>query len=284
MSVITARPDLSSGAYRVWQRNRDAMMRNWMTEFLGISVEPFIVIFALGLALGRFVELESGEEYVEFLAPGLLALFPMFAAVFECAWSSYMRLEIQGTHKAIIATPVSVDDVITREVMWGTSKAVLNAVYILLVAIMLNPWLHMIDSPWALMLVPLAVVPRRLFSCISICFASIARAMSQFSYFFNLVINPMFWFGGAFFPFEEMPQWVQVVGWFIPLSHIVNLYRGFIEGSFEASMLVDFVWLLVVTAFFYCLALVGMSHRLIQYSRVCLKDDQAAIDLTGPGR
>jgi len=264
MSVISARPDISMGAYRVWQRNRDAMMRNWLTEFLGVSVEPFIVIFALGLALGRFVELDSGEPYVEFLAPGLLALFPMFAAVFECAWSSYMRLEIQGTFRAIVATPVSVDDVITGEVLWGTSRAVLNAVYILIVAVALNPWLHMIDSPWAVMLIPLSVLPGLLFSCISICFASIARAMSQFSYFFNLVINPMFWFGGAFFPFDEMPGWVQTVGWFIPLSHIVNLYRGFIKGNIESGMLADFAWLVVATAFFYWLALVGMRKRLIQ--------------------
>ena len=240
------------------------MLRQWPTEFLGISVEPFIVIFALGLGLGRFVELESGEDYVEFLAPGLLALFPMFAAVFECAWNSYMRLEVNKTHHSIIVTPVSVDDVITGEVLWGTSRSVLNATYILVVALLLNPWLHMIDSPWAVALVPLAVVPGLLFSCISICFASVARAMSQFSYFFNLIINPMFWFGGAFFPFEEMPEWVQVVGWFIPLSHVVELYRAFIEGHFEAGLLVNLAWLLVATAFFYLLALVGMRRRLIQ--------------------
>ena len=88
MTAFALTPDISFGAFRVWQRNRDATLRNWKTEFLGIAIEPFAIILALGLALGQFVELDSGEKYVEFLAPGLLALFPMFAATFECAWGS----------------------------------------------------------------------------------------------------------------------------------------------------------------------------------------------------
>ena len=200
MTAFALTPDISWGAVRVWQRNRDATLRNWKTEFLGIAVEPFAIILALGLALGQFVELDSGEKYVEFLTPGLLALFPMFAATFECAWGSYMRLEVQGTYESIIATPISVDDVITGEILWGTTRALVNGTYILIVASILNPWLHMVDSPWAILAVPVGVLPGLLFSSISICFASIARAMSHFAYFFNLVINPLFWFGGAFFP------------------------------------------------------------------------------------
>ncbi|MYK25447.1 MAG: ABC transporter permease, partial [Dehalococcoidia bacterium] len=71
MTAFALTPDVSFGAYRVWQRNRDATLRNWKTEFLGIAIEPFAIILALGLALGQFVELDSGEKYVEFLAPGL---------------------------------------------------------------------------------------------------------------------------------------------------------------------------------------------------------------------
>ena len=213
---------------------------------------------------GRFVELESGEKYVQFLAPGLLALFPMFAATFECAWGSYVRLAMQGTYESIIATPISVDDVITGEILWGTTRALVNGTYILIVALILNPWLHMVDSPWAVLVVPVGVLPGLLFSSISISFAAIARAMSHFAYFFTLVINPMFWFGGAFFPFDELPRWVQIVGFFVPLKHVVDIYRGLINGEFEWSMLGSLAWLAVVTVGFYAVAITLMRRRLIQ--------------------
>ena len=145
------------------------------------------------------MELENGQEYVAFLTPGLLAMFPMFTAVFECAWNSYLRLD-QGTYRAILATPASIDDIITGEILWGATRSTVNAAYILLVAMLLTPWLGMVGSPWAILCVPVAVLPGIFFSAMSILFASVAKAMSQFGYFFNLVINPMFWFGGAFFP------------------------------------------------------------------------------------
>ncbi|MCC7365382.1 MAG: ABC transporter permease [Dehalococcoidia bacterium] len=264
MTVFAAsRPDLSSGAYRVWQRNRDVLLRLWKSEFLAQLIEPVIVILALGIGLGQFVELESGEEYVTFLAPGLLAMFPMFSAVFECAWGSYVRLEMQGTYKAIMATPVSVDDIITGEILWGTTRSMVNGAYILLVAAVLSPWLPMVESPWAILVVPLGALPGVLFSSVSIAFASIARAMSQFSYFFNLVINPMFWFGGAFFPFAELPQWAQVLGWFIPLTHVVEMYRDLLQGTPGWGTIGHFAWLLVATALFYLVALTSMRRRLV---------------------
>lgn len=264
MSAFAIRPDLSLGAYRVWQRNRDVLLRLWKSEFVAQLLEPVFVILALGIGLGQFVELTNGQDYVEFLAPGLLAMFPMFAAVFECAWGSYVKLEMQGTYRAVVATPVSVDDVITGEILWGTTRSVVNAAYILLVAAVLSPWLPMVSSPWAVLVVPAAVLPGVLFSAISICFASVARAMSQFSYFFNLVVNPMFWFGGAFFPFDQLPAWAQVLGWFIPLTHAVNLYRGLLGGHMHASMVIDLAWLAVASGFFYWLALVGMRRRLVE--------------------
>jgi lipooligosaccharide transport system permease protein len=263
LTAFATTPDISIGAYRVWQRNRDVLPQLWRSELVGNLLEPVFVIFALGLGLGQFVKLGSGQDYVVFLGPGLLAMFHMFACVFECAWGSYVKLEMQGTYRAVIATPVSVDDVITGEILWGMTRSLINAAYILVVATALTPWLHMVESPLAILIVPVAVIPGLLFSAISICFASIARAMSQFSYFFNLVVNPMFWFGGAFFPFDELPRWAQVAGWFIPLTHAVNLYRGLINGHLHASMFVDLAFLLVATAFFYWLALVGMRRRLI---------------------
>ena len=255
--------DVSRGAFHVWQRHRDVALQLWRSETLGIAVEPWAVILALGLGLGRFVELDGGQDYVQFLAPGLLAVFPMFAAVFECAWGSYVRLEMQHTFHAIIATPVSVDDIITGEILWGTTRATVNASYILFVEIVLTPWLGMVHSPWVLLAIPLSALVGMLFSSIALAFVSVARALSQFSYFFNLLIIPMFWFSGAFFPFDDLPRWAQTLGWFIPLTHAVDLYRALINGEFALVLLGDLAWLLVATAVAYWVALTAMRRRLI---------------------
>lgn len=263
MTAFVKQPDLSAGALHVWQRNRDVLLRLWKSEFVAQLLEPPFVILALGLGLGKFVELDNGQDYVAFLAPGLLAMFPMFTAVFECAWNSYLRLD-QGTYRAILATPASIDDIITGEILWGATRSTVNAAYILLVAMLLTPWLGMVGSPWAILCVPVAVLPGIFFSAMSILFASVAKAMSQFGYFFNLVINPMFWFGGAFFPTDSLPAWGRAVAWFIPLTHATALYRGFITGEMAWSLAGDFAWLVVATAITYLAALWSMRRRLTE--------------------
>ena len=85
------RPDVSLRALRVWQRNRDVYLRLWRSELVWPLAEPIISLLALGIGLGGLVELPSGQRYIEFIAPGLLAVFPMWAAAGECAWGSFFR-------------------------------------------------------------------------------------------------------------------------------------------------------------------------------------------------
>lgn len=258
------RTDLSVGTYRVWQRNRDVLLRQWKSEIVVFLIDPVVTLLALGFGLGRFVSLGTGESYLVFLAPGLLAVFPMFTAVFECAFGSFVRLQMQGTYRAIVATPVSVDDVVAGDMVWGMTRSTITATWILVALTVVGYWEPAVTSPWALLIVPLSLLPGLLFSAMSMCFVSLAKAMTHFTYFFNLVVNPMFWFGGAFFPFEAMPQWAQTVGWFIPSTHAVSLYRGLLTGDLAWSLLGDVVWLTVVTALFFFLALAAMRRRLIE--------------------
>jgi lipooligosaccharide transport system permease protein len=261
--ALVTSPDLSSGARHVWQRNFDVFRRIWRTESLGIGLEPWIVIVAMGFGLGRFVELDSEQTYIQFLAPGLLAMFPMFAAIFECGWGAFMRLETHRTYEAVLTTPASVDDLATGDILWGTTRATFNAMYILVVLLILAPWAEAITSPWAILLLPIALLQGFLFSALAMSFAALARAMSHFGYLFNVVVMPMFWLSGGFFPLENLPDWAQRVAWFMPLVHSVQLNRAVLAGDLHLGLLVDVAWLLVGGWVVYRIALALMRRRLV---------------------
>src|SRR5262245_47924879 len=78
VSASLLSPDLSLGTYRVWQRNRDVVLRLWRSEIVAFLIEPVIALLALGFGLGKFVSLGGNVPYIAFLAPGLLCVFPMF--------------------------------------------------------------------------------------------------------------------------------------------------------------------------------------------------------------
>lgn len=266
MTAIAARrpafrwPDVSLRALRVWQRNRDVYLRLWKSEIVWPVVEPLITLFALGVGLGGLVDLESGQPYIEFIVPGLLAVWPMWSASAECGWGSFFRMENQRTYDAIVATPVSVEDVITGEILWGATRALISTAYILVVVV---AW-GLVDSPLVILVLPMAVLPGLMFASISLSYTSVAWSISSLNYFFAVFITPMFWLSGMFFPIERLPEWGQKVAWWIPASHAVEVYRGLASGNLEWSHLGDVAWMVVVTAIFYMVALFSMRRRLVK--------------------
>lgn len=254
------RPDVSLRSLRVWQRNRDVYLRLWKSEIIWPVVDPLITLLALGIGLGGLVELGDNREYVDFIAPGLLAVWPMWSAAAECGWGSFFRMENQGTFDAIVATPVSIEDVITGEILWGTTRALISAIYILVIITAFGT----VDSFLAILILPLAVLAGVMFASIALVSTSIARSISSLNYFFAAFITPQFWLGGVFFPLDRLPEWAQTVAWFIPVTHVVKVYRGLTSGDLQWSHLGDVAWMVVVAAIFYTVAVFSMRKRLVK--------------------
>jgi lipooligosaccharide transport system permease protein len=256
--------DVSYRTFKVWQRNRDVFLHMWKAETMWPVFEPLVVMLGLGLGLGRFVELESGQDYIEFITPGIMAAFPMWTAIAEGGWASYNRMSWQKTYDAMIATPVSLDDVITGEVIWAASRGVMSSFYILAVALLLTPFWDLVQSPLVIFTLPVAFLAGLMFGAMALLATSYVTSVSQLAYFVSLVIIPMFWIGGVFFPPEELSATVQTFSWFLPLKHVVDLQRGFVTGNLELGMLVDVAWIAVVTLVLYYAVIRSMRRRLIK--------------------
>ena len=256
------RPELSFRAIRVWQRNRDVYYNVWRAELIWPIVEPLVTLLALGVGLSDFVDLEGQQEgeYIEFIGPALIAAFPMWSATAECAWGSFFRMDQQGTFNAILATPVSVDEVATGEILWGATRSLVGVFYVMVMVFLFGG----IQSPLALLIFPLALLPGFMFSAISLAYTATAKSVSSLNYFFATYVTPQFWLSGVFFPLSEMPGWVETVAWFTPAYHVVRLYRGLAANDLHASNLIDIAWILVVTVVAYVLALILLRRRMVK--------------------
>src|SRR4030042_1221070 len=119
---------------RLWQRNRDVFFRLWHSEAPGSIAEPIIVLLAFGLGLGAYVGVVSGQDYIAFIAPGIIASYAMFSATFECTYGTFIRMEHQYTFDAILATPLNVEDVTAGEIFWGATRSAMTGSIILVIA------------------------------------------------------------------------------------------------------------------------------------------------------
>ena len=254
-------PKLTRNVWKVWRRNLDVFMKTIRVNFLPSLIEPLLYLLALGLGLGGFVQPIEGVPYVNFIAPALVAISIMYGSFFECTYASFVRMFFQKTFDAIIATPISVEEVIAGELVWGATRATINSTTVLAVVAAFG----LVSSPLFLLVPLLAFLGGLLFSSIAMCFTAVASNIDFFNYPAFLLVTPMFLLSGTFFPMSTLPLAVQTgVQIFLPLTHVVTITRGLVLGSVEASMLLSLVWILVGTFVFFVLSINLMKKRLIR--------------------
>lgn len=248
---------------RVWQRNWAVYRRNWKIGFLTPLLEPLMYLTAFGMGLNAMVGqvIYHGRElsYLLFIAPALLAINIMNNAFFENTYGSYVRMYYQKTFDAMMATPLTLGEIITGEIIWGATKSVMATAVMMAVLTAFG----LIAYPWGFLLIPLAVLGGFAFGSIAMVFTSVVTHIDLFNLPFFLFITPMFLFSGTFFPVDNLPLWARYLAWVLPLSHLVDLSRDICYGRWHTGITVDLLYYALLTAVMYPLALRGMRRRLI---------------------
>ena len=257
-------PPLSRRFIRVWQRNATAYRQSWKISFIPPLLEPLFYILAFGLGLSGLVGAirTQGEEisYVRFIAPALVAITVMNSAFFENTYSSFVRMYYYRTFDAMMATPLTVEEIITGEIVWGATKAVTATAIMMAVLSCFG----LIRYPEGLLLLPLAFLGGLAFGSAGMVCTAVVANIDLFNLPVFLFITPMFLFSGTFFPLENFPAWAQHAAALMPLTHLVNLARAFSYGRIDAAAFSAVGYLAAFTAVVFPIALRRMRKRLIK--------------------
>jgi lipooligosaccharide transport system permease protein len=257
-------PSLSRRFIRVWQRNLTVYRQSWKISFIPPLLEPlfYLLAFCAGLSalVGNIRYQDQEISYVRFIAPALVAITVMNSAFFENTYGSFVRMYYQKTFDAMMATPLTVEEIIAGEIVWGATKAVIATAIMMAVI----SGFGLIHYPEGLLLLPLAFLGGLAFGAAGMVCTALVPTIELFNLPVFLFITPMFLFGGTFFPVENLPLWAQTTANFLPLAQMVNLARAFTTGRIDASLLLGLGYLTIFTAAAFPLAIIKMRRRLIK--------------------
>ena len=256
--------NLSPRALRVWQRNRDVYFVTWKTNLFPPLLEPILYLLAFGAGIGALVNEVPyrGEmvRYTTFIAPGLLATQVMFQAFFENTYNTFVRMYYQKTFDAIITTPLSLEDVMAGELLWGATKGTIGCT-VMMLAVSAFGLLH---YPTALVIVPFSFLAGMVFAGMGLCFTGIVPSIDSFNFPTFLFVMPMFLFSGTFFPLDVLPGWAQALAAALPLTHVANVMREAALGRLPADLWWDILYLAVLAPPLNLLGIHLMRKRLVK--------------------
>jgi lipooligosaccharide transport system permease protein len=246
----------------VFLRNLYSYKRFVLPTFLVSLVEPLFYLVTFGVGMGAYMGAFGGKPYLDFLVPGVLVSAAMMAASFECLYGTYVKIVHEKVYDSLIATPVSADEAVAGDIAWGSFRGLISGTLMMVVALFMGV------APAALwravLLLAFMVFIGILFGSLAMIVTSVAPSFDFFSYYTELIVTPMLFFSGVFFPLDHFPPWMRVLAEFLPLTHAVRISRALFTGEPATGLGWRLAVLVVVAAAAFTVSIRMMRKRLIK--------------------
>ncbi len=246
----------------VFLRNLYSYKRFVLPTFIVSLVEPLFYLITFGVGMGAYMGAFGGRPYLHFLVPGVLVTAVMMSSSFECLYGTYIKIVHEKVYDSLIATPVSADEAVAGDIAWASFRGLVSGALMMIVALAMGVTPA---SPFRLVvLLVFMVFMGVLFGALAMIVTSVAPSFDFFSYYTELVITPMLFFSGVFFPLDNFPGWMKTLAGALPLTHAVRISRAVFTGEPAPGLGWSLGGLVVLAAVVFTVSTRMMRKRLIK--------------------
>jgi len=214
------------GIYTIWYRD---ILRFWHDKMrlVGSITFPLLFLFVFGTGLSsRMGFLGEGVNFAQFIFPGIIAMTVMmtsFMAGISIVWDREF-----GFLKEVLVAPISRISVSVGKALGSATVALLQGMLILLLA----PVIGVSLSPGIVTaLVPLMALLAIAMGSMGILLATRIRSMEAFQATMQMLMFPMVFLSGVFFPMQGLPSWMSVLVKLNPATYGVAPIRQVMLGT-----------------------------------------------------
>jgi ABC-2 type transport system permease protein len=193
------------------------------TEILSRSVQPALWLLLFGKAFEQVRDLsQPGQDYLAFLAPGILGQSIAFVSIFNglaIIWERDM-----GLMQKVLATPIRRSALVLGKMLASSVRSLSQLVVILALALALGirfRW-DLVRAVWMLLLLVLGSAS---FTGLSMLIAAIVKTRERMMGIGQLTTMPLFFASSALYPTAIMPAWLQAFSAWNPMSYLVDGLR-----------------------------------------------------------
>ncbi|MBI2445516.1 ABC transporter permease [Candidatus Micrarchaeota archaeon] len=231
-----------NAVYMLWLRQIKKYARS-KSRIVGALGQPLLFMVALGFGFGPIYAQAGGGDYIQFLAPGIIAMSILFTSIFsgiEVIWDRQF-----GFLKETLVAPVSRYEIMLGRTLGGATAGLLQGIIVFFVALAMGLRPDWDLVPAALLVAALIAV---FFTALGTAIASKMDDMQGFQLIMNFVVMPIFFLSGALFPLEGLPSGIREATSINPLSYGVDGLRAALTGVAHFGLATDLTVLLGLTA------------------------------------
>jgi ABC-2 type transport system permease protein len=247
-----------SAIYILWLRSVKRYVRS-KPRIIAALGQPLLFLIALGFGFGPIFRKAGQGNYIQFLAPGVIAMTILFTAIFsgiELIWDRQF-----GFLKETLVAPVPRILVMIGRTLGGATIAMIQGLIVVVICFAVGFRVNDYSKlPIAFAVMILIAI---MFTALGTAIASILSDFQGFQLIMNFLVMPIFFLSGALFPLTNLPKVLDVIASIDPLSYGVDGLRMALVGIAHFGITLDLLVLSVITA-----ALLGTGSYL--FSRIQL--------------
>jgi ABC-2 type transport system permease protein len=230
-----------SAIYVLWLRElrRYSRSRAQIVASLG---QPLLYLVVLGFGLGPVFQKAGQGNYVQFVAPGIIAMTVLFSAIFSGMGLLWDRQF--GFLKETLVAPVPRLYVMLGRTLGGATVAVIQGLLVAVVAVIAGFRATDLRAiPLALLLMGLIAA---LFAALGTAIGSTIQNIQGFQLIMNFLVLPIFFLSGALYPLNNLPSVLAIITRIDPLAYGVDGLRTTLIGRAHFGLPADFAVLVGV--------------------------------------
>ncbi|BAS56070.1 MULTISPECIES: ABC transporter permease [Leptolyngbya] len=183
-------------------------------------VSPLIYILAFGLGLGSSLDTvtkpSAGDNYLQFILPGMVALSSMVISFGGTTFSICGDRLFTKTFEEMLLMPVHPLAVHLGKMMAGILRGLLTASSVILVAIIFTGKVWSFLNPLFLLVLTLNCA---VFAGLGVIVGLNVKSLEGVGIYNNFVIVPMSFLGGTFFDASTLPIALKAIVYLLPLTY-----------------------------------------------------------------
>jgi len=189
----------------------------------------FLAIFGAGFSnvIGRMA---GGVDIVQFMYPGIIAQAVLTTSLFSGV--SIVTDREVGFLREVLVAPISRTGIVLGKAAGAAMVALVQVAVLLVVAPVVGVPLSIGTM---LQLVPMVALLSLVLSGLGILIGSFARSQQGFQLFMQMLVFPMVFLAGVFFPVDSVPLWMEVLSKANPVTYGVDAIRQIFLGTAPAT-------------------------------------------------
>lgn len=195
---------------------------------------PIIFLIIFGAGFGRLIgQMMPGVNYIQFMYPGILAMTVLMTSVMSgvsIVWDREF-----GFLKEVLVSPLSRSGVLAGKAVGAATIAIIQGAIMLVLAPIVNV---PINLGTVLALLPLLLILSLALSGLGLLIGSRMRSQQGFQIVMQLVIFPMMFLSGIFFPISGVATWLEVLSKLNPVTYGIDAIRQVVLGTEVAGVTV----------------------------------------------